>query len=199
PRRKLRSAYIEFERHVYSAAVRLALAEPDRRQGQQQAASGSEPKPSKPDCHCACLLVGATPTGARPKHQIASTSITRSRWRRGCTGSYRDHTLMFLFLRVPGEYLQVQHKYRVELRNHQQGNKGSDCQSTNLRIAERLPEWTAMQGQREKRQHGRSDGDHHRPQSNDAGIDHCFLERLAHGVTLLDEVEEHDNMTDDNA
>ncbi len=43
-----------------------------------------------------------------------------------------------------------------------------------LRVAEWLPQRSAVHGQRYKAQNGCADRDHHRPQSHDAGIQQRF-------------------------
>ena len=53
--------------------------------------------------------------------------------------------------------------------------------------------------QREQGEHRRADGDEHRPQPHDAGVEQRLAQRLALLVRLLDEVEEHDDVADDDA
>ncbi len=68
-----------------------------------------------------------------------------------------------------------------------------------MRVAERLPQWTAMHSQREQRQYGCTNGDHHGTQTNDTSVDDRFLKWLTQGMAFLDEVEEHNDVTDDDA
>ena len=68
-----------------------------------------------------------------------------------------------------------------------------------MRVAERLPERAAVDGEREEREHGRADGDHHGAEADDAGVEERFFERLAFFVHFFDEVEENDDVADDDA
>jgi hypothetical protein len=50
--------------------------------------------------------------------------------------------------RLPPDDLEVQHRDRVEHRHQDQGDHRRDRQPTNLRVAERLPQRSAVQGER---------------------------------------------------
>src|SRR6266478_4315361 len=99
---------------------------------------------------------------------------------------------------IPGNPLQVQNKNRIEDRDQEQGDEGSDGESTDLRITERFPEWPTLECEREQSKDRRADGDHHRPDTLNPGIRKSSLQGLALFVHLLDEVEQYDHMADDD-
>src|SRR5262249_46497870 len=86
----------------------------------------------------------------------------------------------------------------VENRHEYQRHEGGYAQAANLCVAQWLPKRTAMDCQGEQAQHRSADGDEHGAQPHDAGVDERLVEWLAEGMPLLDEVEEHDYMADDD-
>ena len=84
-------------------------------------------------------------------------------------------------------------------RHQQQRDEGRQREAADLRVAERLPERSAVHRERDQAEHGRADRDQHRPQAQDAGVEQRLAQRLAPLVPLLDEVEEHDDVADDHA
>jgi len=71
--------------------------------------------------------------------------------------------------------------------------------TTDLGVAERLPEWTAVQRKGEERQHSRADRDHDRAEAHDSRVDQRLFEGLAFFVHFLDEIKEDDHMAHDDA
>src|SRR5258708_38720050 len=51
---------------------------------------------------------------------------------------------------LPFDPLQIEHKNRVEDRDQQQSDEGSDCKSADLRIAKRFPEWATLDCKRKQ-------------------------------------------------
>src|SRR6267378_4651343 len=90
---------------------------------------------------------------------------------------------------IPPNPLQVQNKNRVEDRNQEQRDEGSDSESTDLRITERFPEWATLECEREQSKDRRADGDHHRPDTLNPSIRKSTLQWFPLFVHLLDEVE----------
>src|SRR6266851_6183080 len=99
---------------------------------------------------------------------------------------------------IPPNPLQVQNKNRIKDRDQEQGDEGSDGESTNLGIAERFPERTTFKCERKQRKDGCTHGDHHGTNALNPGIRESSLQGLALFVHLLDEVEQYDHMADDN-
>src|SRR6266478_1280204 len=107
--------------------------------------------------------------------------------------------LLFSGRHVPRNPLQVQNKNRVKDRDQEQRDEGSDGESANLGIAERLPERPPFERERKQSKDGRPDGDHYRTNALNAGIGKSTFEWFALFVHLLDEIEEHDHVADDDA
>src|SRR5258708_2378290 len=63
---------------------------------------------------------------------------------------------------LPLDPLEVKDKNRVEARHQQQGDEGSDSQSADLGIAERLPERAAFEGEWKQSKDRCAYCDHHR-------------------------------------
>src|SRR6266446_3884465 len=106
--------------------------------------------------------------------------------------------LLFSGRHVPRNPLQVQNKNRVKDRDQEQRDEGSDGESANLGIAERLPERPPFERERKQSKDGRPDGDHYRTNALNAGIGKSTFEWFALFVHLLDEIEEHDHVADDD-
>ena len=53
--------------------------------------------------------------------------------------------------------------------------KVATAKAADLRVAERLPERAAVHREREQREYGGADGDHHRAKADDAGVDDAPL------------------------
>ena len=100
---------------------------------------------------------------------------------------------------VPRNPLQIQDENRVKNRNQEQGDKCSDGESTDLGIAERFPERAAFERERKQSKNRCAHGDHHRSNTLDPGVRKSTLQWLALFVHLLDEVEEHNQVADDDA
>src|SRR6516165_3733446 len=100
---------------------------------------------------------------------------------------------------APGHNLQIEHKDRIKHRYEQERDERRHSQSSNLRIAKRLPQRPAVNRERVERQDRRAHRDHHRSQPDDTGVEQCLLERLTLLMHLLDEIEEHDHVAHNHA
>src|SRR5688572_23522545 len=94
--------------------------------------------------------------------------------------------------------LQVEDEDRVDDGHEQQREERRDRETTDLRVTERLPQRAAVRREWEEREDRRSDRDEHRTKAKDARIEERFTERRALLVSLLDEVEEHDDVAHDD-
>src|SRR6267143_166594 len=90
---------------------------------------------------------------------------------------------------IPPNPLQVQNKNRIEDRNQEQGDEGSDVESADLGIAERFPERATFECERKQSKYRCAHGDHHGSKTLNPGIRKSTLQRLPLFVHLLDEVE----------
>src|SRR5215469_5155279 len=136
---------------------------------------------------------------------------TRSRLFGHVNVSFRiaNHSPSSLFLRFhtasldsgpfPLHNSQVKDKDGVQDRHQQQGDECRHGEAPDLRIAQRLPQWSAVQREREKSQNSRVHGDHYRPQTHDACVHQRTFQRLALLVHLLDEIKQDDHMAHDYA
>ena len=100
---------------------------------------------------------------------------------------------------VPRNPFKIQNENRVKHRHQEQRNKGSDGEATDLRIAERFPQRAAFQRERKQSKNRCAHGDHHRSNTLDPRVRKSTLQWLALFVHLLDEVEEHNHVADDDA
>src|SRR6266481_6221674 len=98
---------------------------------------------------------------------------------------------------IPPNPLQVQNKNRIEDRDQEQGDEGSDGESADLGIAEGFPERATFECEREESKDRRADGDHHGPDTLNPSIRKSALQWFPLFVHLFDEVEEHDDVADD--
>jgi len=94
--------------------------------------------------------------------------------------------------------MQVSREDRVEERDEDEGHPSRDGESPHLRVAERIPQRSAVHRERDEPEHGGADGDEHRAQSHEAGLV-SVLERSPPLTRLLDEVEEPDRVAHDDA
>jgi len=101
--------------------------------------------------------------------------------------------------RFPFDPLQVEYKNRVEDRDQEQGDEGSDGESADLGIAQRFPERATFECEGKQSKDGCADGDHHGSNTLNAGIRKSTLQRLALFVHLLNEIEQHDDMAYDDS
>ena len=116
------------------------------------------------------------------------------RWR-----AYRRILMASRRLYLPSDQLQIQDEDGIEHGHEQQRDERRQCEPTDLRVAQWLPQRSAVHGQRHKSEDRRADRDHHRPQPHNAGIQQRFAQRLAALVRFFDEIEEHDDVADDDA
>jgi len=104
-----------------------------------------------------------------------------------------------LFTRFPFDPLEIEHKDRVEDWDQEQSDEGSDGKSADLGIAQRFPERATFKCEREQRKDSCAHGEHHGANTLNSGIRKSSLQGFPLFVHLLDEVEEHDHMADDDA
>src|SRR5882757_4547387 len=107
--------------------------------------------------------------------------------------------LLFFPGRLPSDPLEVEHKNGVKDRDKEQGDESSDGKPADLGIAERFPERAAFERERKQSEDRRAHGDHHRANTLNPSIRKSALERLPLFVHLLDEIEQHNHMADDDA
>src|SRR5713101_1398726 len=101
--------------------------------------------------------------------------------------------------RFPFDPLEIEYKNRVEDRDQEQGDEGCDGESADLRIAQRFPERATFECERKQSEDGCAYGDHHGPNTLNAGIGKSTLQRFALFVHVLNEIEQHDDVADDDA
>src|ERR1035437_2305376 len=106
---------------------------------------------------------------------------------------------LIIMRRFPLHDFQVEDGDAVEDRDQKKRDEGSNCQSADLGVAERLPERSAVAGEEEESENRCADGNEDGAQTLDSSVANGLLERLARFVHFLDEIEEHDNVADDNA
>src|SRR6266404_2936190 len=106
--------------------------------------------------------------------------------------------LLSALCRFPFDPLQIEYENRVEDRDQHQGDESSDRETADLGIAQRFPERAAFECERKQRKDRCAHGDHHWSNTLNAGIRKSALQRFALFVHLLDEIEQHDDVTDDD-
>src|SRR5258707_59580 len=87
--------------------------------------------------------------------------------------------LLLAFSCFPLDPLEIEDKNGVEDRNQQKGDEGSDSQSADLGIAERLPERATFECEWKQSKDRCAYRDHHRANALDPGIRKSALQRLA--------------------
>src|SRR6266566_894674 len=107
--------------------------------------------------------------------------------------------LLWVPCRFPFDPLQIEYKNRVEDRDQEQGDEGSDRESANLGIAQRFPERATFECKRKQSEDSCAHGDHHGPNALNTGIGKSTLQRLALFVHLLNEIEQHNDMAYDDS
>src|SRR5260370_17327863 len=95
---------------------------------------------------------------------------------------------------IPPNPLQVQNKNRIEDRDQEQGDEGSDGESTNLGIAERFPERTTFKCERKQRKDRCTHGDHHGTNALNPGIRKSSLQGLALSFHPLNKSQQSNHM-----
>src|SRR5580692_7335758 len=125
---------------------------------------------------------------ARESHQFVA-----SRCCRFCLSS-----LLWILFRFPFDPLEIEYKNRVEDRDQEQGDEGSDGQSADLGIAQWLPQRAAFECERKQSKDRCAHGDQYWANTLNSSIRKSTLQRLTLFVHFLDEVEEHDHMADDD-
>src|SRR5258708_9784905 len=106
---------------------------------------------------------------------------------------------LFSFSRFPFDPLQIEYKDRVKDRDQEQGDERSDSQSSDLGIAQGLPERATFKCERKQGKDRRGHGDHHGSNTLNTGVREGALQRFPLFVHLLNEVEEHDDMAYDHS
>src|SRR5262249_41643448 len=96
---------------------------------------------------------------------------------------------------LPTNDFQIDDEDRIKHWNDKQRDGGCYRQPANLRIAERFPERTSMQGQWEQGQDCGSDRNEDRPYAQNARIDQRVTKGFAMFVPILDKVEQHNHVT----
>src|ERR1035438_1850158 len=99
---------------------------------------------------------------------------------------------------IPANNLQIEHTDGIHDGHQQESDYRGGAEASDLRVTHRFPERAAVDGERDQSHHGGADGNEHRAQAHDAGVENRFFEGLALRVFLLDEIEEHDDVTDDD-
>ena len=107
-------------------------------------------------------------------------------------------SLMSILCRFPFDPFEIEYKDRVEDRNQEQGDEGSDGETADLGVAERFPEWATFECEWEQGKNRCAHGDHYGANTFNPGIRKSKLKRLSLLVHLLDKVEEHDHMADND-
>src|SRR6266404_101527 len=112
---------------------------------------------------------------------------------------FRFLVRLSVFSRFPFDPLEIEYKNRVEDWDQEQRNEGSDGESADLGVAQGFPERATFKCERKQRKDSCGHSDHHGSNALNAGIGKSTLQRLPLFVHLLDEVEQHDHMADDDA
>src|SRR5262245_6961751 len=90
---------------------------------------------------------------------------------------------------LPPHDLQIERADRVERGHEQLSDVVGYDKAADLSVTERLPQRPAVQRQRDQAEDRRANGDHHRAEPDQAGVEQRLSQRRAALAHLLDEIE----------